>query len=59
MGLTLTASSANLLTAADKLAESTRTRLKVHLKIDTGMERVGVREYEASHFWKHFLRVVI
>jgi alanine racemase len=48
--LTLTASSADLLTAADKFAESTRTRLKVHLKIDTGMERVGVREYEAESF---------
>jgi alanine racemase len=46
--LTLTASSADLLTAADRLAESTRTRLKIHLKIDTGMERVGVREYEAG-----------
>jgi alanine racemase len=48
--LTLTASSADLLTAADKLAESTRNRLKVYLKIDTGMERVGVREYEAESF---------
>jgi alanine racemase len=48
--LTLTASSADLLTAADNLAESARTRLKVHLKIDTGMERVGVREYEAESF---------
>jgi len=48
--LILTASSADLLTAADKLAESTHTRLKVHLKIDTGMERVGVREYEAESF---------
>lgn len=48
--LTLTASSADLLTAADKLAESTRTRLKAHLKIDTGMERVGMREYEAESF---------
>jgi alanine racemase len=48
--LTLTASSADLLTAADKLAESIHTRLKVHLKIDTGMERVGVREYEAESF---------
>jgi alanine racemase len=46
--LTLAASSLDLLTAADALAESTRKRLKVHLKIDTGMERIGVREYEAE-----------
>lgn len=48
--LTLTASSSDLLTAADQLAESTRKRLKVHLKIDTGMERIGVRDYEAGEF---------
>lgn len=49
-GLILTASSLDLLTAANQLAESTRTRLTVHLKIDTGMERVGVHEYEAEEF---------
>ncbi|MEW6401234.1 MAG: alanine racemase, partial [Chloroflexota bacterium] len=48
--LTLTASFSDLLDAAEQLAESTRTRLKVHLKIDTGMERVGVRDYEAESF---------
>ncbi|HNE04411.1 MAG TPA: alanine racemase, partial [Anaerolineales bacterium] len=48
--LTLTASSPDLLLAANQLAESTRKRLTVHLKIDTGMERVGVREYEAEEF---------
>jgi len=46
--LTLAASSLDLLTAADQLAESTRRQIKVHLKIDTGMERIGVREYEAE-----------
>jgi alanine racemase len=46
--LTLAASSLDLLTAAEQLAESTRKRLKIHLKIDTGMERIGVREYEAD-----------
>ena len=46
--LTLAASSLDLLIAAEQLAESTRRRLKVHLKIDTGMERIGVREYEAE-----------
>lgn len=48
--LTLTASSTDLLTAADHLAESSRRRLTVHLKIDTGMERVGVHEYESEEF---------
>lgn len=48
--LTLTASSLDLLTAAEQLAESTGKRLKIHLKIDTGMERVGVHEYEAEEF---------
>ena len=48
--LTLTASSLDLLTAADHLAGSSGKRLKVHLKIDTGMERVGVHEYEAEEF---------
>src|SRR5687768_17585048 len=37
--LTLAASSLDLLTAAEQMAESTRKPLKVHLKIDTGMER--------------------
>ena len=46
--LTLAASSLDLLTAAEQLAASTRKRLKTHLKIDTGMERTGVREYEAE-----------
>jgi len=46
--LTLAASSLDLLIAAEQMAESTRKRLKTHLKIDTGMERIGVREYEAD-----------
>jgi alanine racemase len=50
--LILTASSLDLLTASEQLAESTRQRLKIHLKIDTGMERVGVHEYEAGEFIK-------
>jgi alanine racemase len=48
--LTLTASSLDLLLAAEQLAASTRRRLCVHLKIDTGMERVGVRDTEADPF---------
>lgn len=53
--LTLTASSPDLLTATDHLASSTGKHIKVHLKIDTGMERVGVHEYEAEEFIKHSL----
>jgi len=49
-GLTLTASSVELLRTAEGMAEATGRRLKVHLKIDTGMERVGVRDTEAEPF---------
>lgn len=48
--LTLTASSPDLLRAANHLAESTQTRFRAHLKIDTGMERVGVRDTQAESF---------
>ena len=48
--LTLTGSSADLLDAAEELARLAGIRIKTHLKIDTGMERVGVREYEAEPF---------
>ena len=46
--LTLAASSLDLLTAAEQLAGSAGKPIKTHLKIDTGMERIGVREYEAE-----------
>jgi alanine racemase len=48
--LILTASSLDLMLAADHLAGSTRKPLTVHLKIDTGMERIGIHEYEAEEF---------
>jgi alanine racemase len=48
--LTLTASSLDLLDIAEEVSRSTGSRIKTHLKIDTGMERVGVREYEAEPF---------
>ncbi len=54
--LTLTASSPDLLTAAEQIAASSRKRLKVHLKIDTGMERVGVRDTEAESFLEQSLK---
>lgn len=46
--LTLTGSSVELLDSAEEFAKTTGKRIKTHLKIDTGMERVGVREYEAE-----------
>jgi len=48
--LTLTGSSIELLNAAEEISRSTGKPIKTHLKIDTGMERVGVREYEAEPF---------
>jgi len=55
--LTLTGSSAELLDAAEEVSRSTGKRIKTHLKIDTGMERVGVREYEAESFVEHSLKL--
>ena len=43
--LTLTGSSADLLDIAEEVSRSTGTRIKTHLKIDTGMESVGIHEY--------------
>jgi alanine racemase len=54
--LILTASSPDLLAAADAAAESAHKKLAVHLKIDTGMERVGVHYYEAEPFLEQSLK---
>jgi alanine racemase len=48
--LILTGSSLELLDMAEQVSRSTGSRIKTHLKIDTGMERVGLREYEAEDF---------
>lgn len=53
--LTLTASSPDLLSAAEQIAESAGKRLKAHLKIDTGMERIGVRDTDAESFLEQSL----
>jgi len=53
--LTLTGSSVELLDVAEEVSRSTGKRIKTHLKIDTGMERVGVHEYEAEPFIEHAL----
>jgi alanine racemase len=54
--LILTASSQALLAAAEAAAESAGTKLTAHLKIDTGMERVGVHYYEAESFLEQSLK---
>ena len=54
--LTLTASSIDLLASADVLADSAKKKLVAHLKIDTGMERVGVHYYEAESFLEQSLK---
>ena len=54
--LILTASSPELLACADAAAESAHKKLTVHLKIDTGMERVGVHYYEAEPFLEQSLK---
>ncbi len=53
--LMLTASSPELLDYAEAAAESAKKTLTVHLKIDTGMERVGVHYYEAQAFLEQSL----
>ena len=46
--LTLTASSVDKLTAIDECAARLGRTARVHLKIDTGMERIGVHWYSAE-----------
>jgi alanine racemase len=46
--LSLTASSVDKLRAIDECAEALGRTARVHLKIDTGMERIGVHWYSAA-----------
>lgn len=46
--LTLTASSVDKLRAVEECAAATGRKARVHLKIDTGMERIGVHWYSAE-----------
>ena len=48
--LTMTASSLDILTEIDEAAKSMGRRAKVHVKIDTGLERIGVHYYYAEPF---------
>lgn len=50
--LTLTASSIDKLLQIDEAAGRMKQRAKVHLKIDTGMERIGVHYYSCEPFLK-------
>jgi len=55
--LILTGSSIELLDVTEEISRSTGKHIKTHLKIDTGMERVGVHEYEAESFIEHSLKL--
>jgi alanine racemase len=48
--LTITASSIDKLSQVDEIATQLGMKAKVHLKIDTGMERIGVHYYNADNF---------
>ncbi|RME24959.1 MAG: alanine racemase [Deltaproteobacteria bacterium] len=54
--LTLTASSVDKLRAIEDCAATTGRRARVHLKIDTGMERIGVHWYSAETLLEESLR---
>lgn len=54
--LILTASSHELLAFANAAADSAKKKLVIHLKIDTGMERVGVHYYDAEKFLEQSLK---
>ena len=54
--LTLTASSMEKLKQVDEAADSMGKRAKVHLKIDTGMERIGVHYYSAESLLEESLK---
>jgi alanine racemase len=48
--LTITASSIAKLNQIEEIAGQLNSKAKVHLKIDTGMERIGVHYYSAEKF---------
>ncbi|TNE85693.1 MAG: alanine racemase [Deltaproteobacteria bacterium] len=54
--LTLAASSLDKLDAIEQCAAAAGKRAKVHLKIDTGMERIGVHYYSAESLLEASLR---
>ena len=48
--LTITASSIDKLNQINEIASQMKKKARVHLKIDTGMERIGVHFYNAEKF---------
>jgi alanine racemase len=54
--LTITASSIEKLSQVDEIAAQMGVKAKVHLKIDTGMERIGVHYYNAHSFLEAALK---
>ncbi len=54
--LTITASSIDKLLQVDEIAAQMGIKAKVHLKIDTGMERIGVHYYNAPSFLEATLK---
>jgi alanine racemase len=50
--LTITASSVEILKQIDAVASRLKMKARVHLKIDTGMERIGVHHYNAEKFFE-------
>jgi alanine racemase len=54
--ITLTASSVDKLLAIDDVAAARQVKARVHLKIDTGMERIGTHWYSAERLLEASLR---
>ena len=54
--LSITASSIDKLCQVDEIAAQLGVKAKVHLKIDTGMERIGVHYYNAESFLESALK---
>ena len=54
--LDLTASSVDKLMAIEEAAAATGVRARVHLKVDTGMERIGIHWYTAERLLEASLR---
>ena len=53
----VTASSASKLEHIDAIADRLGQRARVHLKIDTGLERIGVHHYSSESFFDAALKV--
>ena len=54
--LTITASSVDKLRAIEQCAKEQNKKAKVHLKIDTGMERIGIHYYSAEKLLSYSIR---